>query len=52
MLALSALLDWQFYTTSGGRERRITQLAESEELTATRAFQGGTFTGRWAVLSL
>ena len=44
--ALSTLLDWQFYTTSGGRERWIALLAEPEELAAIRALQLGTFTGR------
>ena len=42
----SALLDWQFYTNSGGRERWIALLAEPEELAAIRALQRGTFTGR------
>ena len=44
--APSTLLDWQFYTTSGGRERWIALLAEPEELAAIRALQRGTFTGR------
>ena len=44
----SALLDWQFYTNSGGRERWIALLAEPEELAAIRALQRGTFTG-WPV---
>jgi putative transposase len=44
--APSALLDWQFYTNAGGRERWIALLAEPEELAAIRALQRGTFTGR------
>jgi hypothetical protein len=44
--APSTLLDWQFYATSGGRERWISLLAEPEKLAAIRALQRGTFTGR------
>ena len=44
--APTALLDWRFYTNVGGRERWIALLAEPEELTAIRALQRGTFTGR------
>jgi putative transposase len=44
--APSTLLDWQFYSNSGGRERWTALLAEPEELAAIRALQRGTFTGR------
>jgi putative transposase len=44
--APSALLDWPFYTNSGGRERWIALLAEPEELAAIRALERGTFTER------
>jgi len=40
------LLDWDFYTHAGGRERWTGMLAEPEELVAIRSLQRGTFTGR------
>jgi putative transposase len=42
----NSLLDWQFYTQSGGQERWIEMLAEPEELITIRTLQLGTFTGR------
>ena len=41
-----ALLDWEFYVNSGGRERWVGLLTEPEELVTIRSLQRGTFTGR------
>jgi putative transposase len=46
LAAPPALLDWEFYSSSGGREPWVALLAEPEELVAIRALQRGTFSGR------
>jgi len=40
------ILDWQFHTHAGGKERWIELLAEPDELLTIRSLQRGTFTGR------